>query len=543
MSFILDELCRRSRSQIPQSKVCYYYCRNDETGRTLQILLALTLALLEQLPGLKKTFYDWYKKHQASSMIHPGTDASKLTEFLTGIVGTLERPLYFVIDGLEECDRQSQHGVLEILKDLQRNTPKVKSVVSSRPQQEMFAQIGAKYQVHLSPNARRDEILTRYMVTSGLPDLSEDVQTYLIGSRSGGSWDWIKTIAALNDLVDHQRILSLISPFVSSIDFGDINRHQVRVAHQSVKDFVMEHLSPELTSCDSTIHRPTANDSSQELNAWAFNICTAYLLLDEVGQSDLFSDELTAIEALPPEIDLFEEETESTECNLSCTWETWEESMFCYDPIERGFGGFLVYSSCYWLNYLAETTTELDSCLERVEGICRAGSPRLRNWIQQYRRPGCTIQPRFLFEDELYDPLSIICLFGSESILWHVLANADFCKDVYHPHSARRAGEQLLQWGDLGRIPMLAVGTELWSQISKAQLSWLVISQWSIQDSTRRDWNAVFDLLRRKSGGLGPGPSAEELKAFALQRNCPTMGQLYDSERRPWDLRVGARMI
>lgn len=622
MAFIVDELCRRSRSQIPQSKVCYYYCRNDETGRTLQILSALTPALLEQLPGLKKTFYDWYKEHQASNNIDPGTDASKLTEFLTGIVGTLERPLYFVIDGLEECDRQSQRGVLELLTALQRNTPTVKSVVSSRPQQEMLAQIGAKYKVHLTPNARRDEIMTRYMVTTGLPDLSEDVQTYLMDRLSRmacGSAIWLKmmvdliachrisqigpmkrffdggslpttltqlydtllsryalddaenlnlartalkmlavayrplsiselawavalaihgaevsTIAALNDFVDHQRVLSLISPFVSLIDFGDIRRHQVRVAHQSVKEFIIEDLSPKLTSCDSTVHRLSANDSSQGLNAWAFNICTAYLLLDEVGQSDLFSDELTAIEALPPETDLFHENTKSAECDLSCTWETWEESMICYDPIERGFGGFLVYSSCYWLNHLAETTTELDSCLERVEGICRAGSTRLRNWIQQYRRPGCTIQPRFLFEDGLYDPLSITCLFGSESMLWHVLANADFCKDVYHTHSARRAVEQVLQWGDLARIQMLAaLRPELWLQISKAQLSWLVISQWSIKDSGRRDWDAVFDLLRRTGGGLGPGLSAEELKSFALQRNCPPMFQLYDTELRP----------
>ncbi|KAI7506532.1 hypothetical protein KC347_g7555 [Hortaea werneckii] len=303
----------------------------------------------------------------------------------------------------------------------------------------------------------------------------------------------------------------------------------------------MEHLSLNVTSYDSTSHRPSVNDSSQELNAWAFNICTAYLLLDEFGQSDLFSSELTAIEALPPETDLFEEETKGAKCDLSCTWETWEESMICYDPIERGFGGFLVYSSCYWLNHLAETTTELDSCLERVEDICRAGSTRLRNWIQQYRRPGCTIQPRFLFEDELYDPLSITCLFGSESMLWHVLANADFRKDVYHPHSVKRAVEQVLQWADLGRIPMLALRTEMWLQISKAQLSWLVMSQWSIQDAGRRDWDAVFDLLRRTGGGLGPGPSAEELRSFALQRNCPPMVQLYDTDRRPVYSRVGAR--
>ncbi|KAI7451892.1 hypothetical protein KC336_g11 [Hortaea werneckii] len=37
-------------------------------------------------------------------------------------------------------------------------------------------------------------------------------------------------------------------------------------------------------------------------------------------------------------------------------------------------------------------------------------------------------------------------------------------------------------------------------------LSWVVLSQWSIQDSGRRSWDAVFDFLRRHGDELGPGP-------------------------------------
>ena len=38
--------------QLPQPKICYYYCQDDETGHAVHLFPALTLALLEQLSGL-----------------------------------------------------------------------------------------------------------------------------------------------------------------------------------------------------------------------------------------------------------------------------------------------------------------------------------------------------------------------------------------------------------------------------------------------------------------------------------------------------------
>ncbi|KAK4900156.1 hypothetical protein LTR49_027520 [Elasticomyces elasticus] len=122
VAFIVDELRGRSSLQLPQPKICYYYCRDDETGNTTQILSALILVIFEHLPGLKKSFFDWYKANQASSHIDPGTNASKLAESLQDTIEELKRTIYIVIDGLDECDRQSQNTALKFIKSSQQKS-------------------------------------------------------------------------------------------------------------------------------------------------------------------------------------------------------------------------------------------------------------------------------------------------------------------------------------------------------------------------------------------------------------------------------------
>jgi len=35
IAFLIDELRRRSENQLPQPKICYHYCQNDETGQAI----------------------------------------------------------------------------------------------------------------------------------------------------------------------------------------------------------------------------------------------------------------------------------------------------------------------------------------------------------------------------------------------------------------------------------------------------------------------------------------------------------------------------
>lgn len=123
LTFLVDKLNQRSGCQIPRPKVCYYYCRDDETGQAVNILSGLILVLLEQLPGLKKTFYEWYKENQASGTLEPATGARKLGEFLEIVLATFDRMLFIVIDGLDECGRASRKTLLKVLENLRKKTP------------------------------------------------------------------------------------------------------------------------------------------------------------------------------------------------------------------------------------------------------------------------------------------------------------------------------------------------------------------------------------------------------------------------------------
>lgn len=161
-----------------------------------------------------------------------------------------------------------------------------------------------------------------------------------------------------------------------------------------------------------------------------------------------------AIEELPQEFDLFNDNEDPTDYDPCCTWEAWEENMIRYDPTDRGFGELFVYASCYWLEHFGAITVEPLPGLGNIENLCQAGSTRLQNWIKQNCRPECTIKPRFLFDSSLYDPLSITSLYGSEAMLRDMLESSDFGKDQFLPNPAIGATDQILQWGDLSRLTL-----------------------------------------------------------------------------------------
>jgi hypothetical protein len=129
--------------------------------------------------------------------------------------------------------------------------------------------------------------------------------------------------------------------------------------------------------------------------------------------------------------------------------------MMCYDPAESGFGEFFVYSSCHWLGHFGAIDNEHLPNLASIEFICEAGSTRLHNWIEQNCRPGCAIKSRFPFDSSLYDPLSITSLYGSESMLLHMLQKADFDHGRYNAEPAAAAADQISQWGDPVRLRLL----------------------------------------------------------------------------------------
>ncbi|KAI9739902.1 MAG: hypothetical protein M1818_004958 [Claussenomyces sp. TS43310] len=632
MAFLVDELRRRNECQIPQPKTCYYYCRDDETGQAIHIFSALILALLEQFSGLKKRFFEWYKQAQASGYFEPAAHIEKLEEFLQNILEAIDRPLFIIIDGLDECDRASRNGLLRFLNTLLQKTPRLKVILSCRPQEEILEQLGETAKINLSSDTERDSIIVQKTVERHLCYLSNGVQALVIESLSRlaqGSAIWTKmiielievrgiralrpmrlflreiplpgqlsrlylallsrytsndpenqelastalkilaitrrplsilelawgvalgsaqqevtTVAALAELVDHQRVMSLIQPFITHVDFRDTKKLQIGLVHQSAKEFIIKQLTSNQSGLQGQAISITAEQALiskriEILEGGILNICIKYLLLEEIGRIELFTEEQVAIEELPQEFDLFNDVGDSTDYDVRCTWEAWEENMIRYDPIDRSFGEFFVYASCHWLEHFGTITAEPLPDLRSVERLCQAGSIRLQNWIQQNCRPDCTIKPRFEFDSSLYDPLSITSLYGSAAMLRYMLEKSDFDNENFLPEPAVGAADQIFQWGDFSRIRMLFLEGNVKHQLQNLDFFRLVMRRWFYSDEHGQDWDLMFDLINNVLDKVIEEQWGNELLCKAAGMGCmPILRRLFDRAQDEAELRA-----
>jgi hypothetical protein len=616
MAYLVDELSRRNVHQLPQPKVCYYYCRNDETGQAIHIFPSLILSLLEQLPGLKKSFFEWYKEAQASGIFDPAKNVKKLEEALQNILEAVDRTVFVIIDGLDECDRASRNNLLKFLRTLMQKIPGFKVILSSRPQEEILKLLDGTARIDLASNSQRDRIIVEKTVENKLSHLSAKVKELVIEKLSHlaqGSAIWTKmvielievrgimafdpmerflrkmplpgqlselyttlisrycsndpenqelarvalkllaashralsilelswavtlntnehvtTVTTLAKLVDHQRVMSLIYPFIAHIDFNDLKRRQVRLIHQSVKEFVLEQWTldqPCIQDLSLAENGRTISDQrAGSLEAFILNVCIRYLLLEDIGNESLFSEEQVAIFELPQGSELFTDNIEPIDFDRYHSWESWEEDMIHYDPTERGFGEFFVYASCYWLEYFGAVAIQPFPSLASIEDLCQARSTRLSNWTEQNCRPDCAINPRFPLDGDLHDPLSITSLYGSETMLLYMLENSEFSKEKYFEDPAMRAADQIILWGDVSRLRILLSHPKLGRQLQNIEFFQLIIKNWMHPPANRHHWDLVFDLVNDFSDQMVQEQWGNELLCIAAGVGCMPMVQ------------------
>ncbi|OOQ91417.1 NACHT domain protein [Penicillium brasilianum] len=378
MAFIVDQLFQRKDDQLPNPKICYYYCRNDETGNALAVLSALLLSLLQQLPGLKRQFWDWYNEAQTHRSYDPAASVGNLEQFLKRILEAINRPIFFVIYGIDECEKVSIRRLLRFLRNLSANISGLRILLSSRPQEKVLSQLGDAARVILGSNAQRDrevraliikelsplaqgsaiwtkmtvqllklrdlstkDQIRRFVKQAALPqNLSKlyasllarcirvDFENFQLATTSLKAVtlsvaDNVTTVHALSKLVDHRRILGLIHPFVTCVDFNDVKKYQVRLIHQSVKefilhDFISNYLRPQYSASRATSH-VLVDQCYETPEAFILGICIRYLLLNEIAIRDLFSKEQVALAELPSEYDIFSDSEESLNYDPNCT--------------------------------------------------------------------------------------------------------------------------------------------------------------------------------------------------------------------------------
>ncbi|KAL2202401.1 hypothetical protein CC79DRAFT_1361506 [Sarocladium strictum] len=499
MSFLIDELYQRKQHQLPQPVVLYHYCQSDETGDILQILSSLILSFLSQLEGLKKPFFEWYQQALRLGNVQPATNVHKLSELFQRLASEVDRPLCLLIDGLDECTPTARGALLELLKNLSQKTHGLKVVLASRPWEEILDQLEGMPKVFLGQNAERDRIITEKTIETKLPRLTSDIRqlvTDRLSALAQGCAIWtkmtveliaarkilsygplqlqavarrrlsileiawavalhtggpdVRTVAEVSALVDHQCIIGLIQPFIAAIDHHDLKKRQVSLVHQSVKDFVLSHWSTLDPNRSTTT---TAGQSSgaapldpSRLEERIMGLCVRYLLLDEINQVHLLSDEQIVIEELQQDPSIFDDDNGGAQHTLDSSWENWEEGMIRYDPADRGFGEFFVYASCYWISHYGSVDADPLPELDNVQSLCQPNSLRLLNWTSQNSRPDCVLKARFEFDGKVYDTLSITSLYGSEPLLAKMVETSNISSEDFLPNTSMLAAEQILQW-------------------------------------------------------------------------------------------------
>lgn len=197
MAFIRDELSRRSECQLPKPKICFYYCRDDETGKASSIYSGLLLSLLGELPGLKKPFVGWYQDAQQAGIHNPAADPAILEGLLQKTLEEIDRPIFFLIDGLDECDRASRKRLLGFLDASIHRCSRLKILLSSRPHEEILECINGSAQIELGYDAGRDALIVHKTVETQLHYLSPKVKALVmkeLSKRAQGSAIWTKMV-------------------------------------------------------------------------------------------------------------------------------------------------------------------------------------------------------------------------------------------------------------------------------------------------------------------------------------------------------------
>lgn len=162
-------------------------------GTAIFIVSTLILQLLQQFPGLKKVFsVERYREAQVSGDFDPAANIQTLQVFLEEILEAVDRPLFFVIDGLDECERLSRNQLLKLLTNLSHRSQNLKVILPSRPEGEILQRLRESPKIEMGSNAERDAVIVRKRVEDSLDYLAENVQALII-SRA----------ADLAELVDH----------------------------------------------------------------------------------------------------------------------------------------------------------------------------------------------------------------------------------------------------------------------------------------------------------------------------------------------------
>ena len=312
-----------------------------------------------------------------------------------------------------------------------------------------------------------------------------------------------QSVEKLEEFIEEERALRLLQPFLPQIDENDHKRRQVTLVHYSLKELILQEAPSKRWGEEKNelknqkAIQKHAEQRQKDLEGFMMQICIKYLLLKEIDDCELFSEEQIAFqewEALPGIENLNEaewSEKESTSKPYEESDKDKDDEATIYNPTERGFGDFFVYSSCYWLDHLRSASDDVINIPEILR-ICSLGSKRFRNWTSQVCRPDCTIMPKFEVESLYVNSLCVMSLYGSEAALKRLLSHKGVDFDIY---CVKRCRNLIIHYGDISRLCILFRDERFGSYIRDIGVFQLMMHQWSLVGKETSRWECGFNLI------------------------------------------------
>ncbi|KAH7035969.1 uncharacterized protein B0I36DRAFT_265433 [Microdochium trichocladiopsis] len=398
--------------------------------------------------------------------------------------------------------------------------------------------------------------------------------------REGSPPDSALCVADLAAIVDPDRLLDFLNPFIVSADVnhGDEHARQVRLNHHSVREHVLQS-SPQQwaqLAANSRLARNQAQIDSRkaELHGQLARQCVRYLLIDDLKSLDLFTaedkntqafDEMGGLglmegcfmedhkdDPAPETVAATRLDYDEVPHQEPTILSDAEAEQGYYNPTDRGFGQFFVYASCYWLEHMHKANIQLPVYLADVLSLADERNSWAQNWWKQFYRPDCTVK-----EDEsrqrphFHDVLTLLSLYGSDSQLReavsHQLSSATGYDDTARRMSPfSNAISEVLRIGNPERLPLLLPHERGRDLKEVADLFWLVLENWARDhrmetrsgDNEDGKYGPVFDHMLRASDLLIDQNWGNELLCMAASHGClPVIRRLFSAAKESVPLR------
>lgn len=356
----------------------------------------------------------------------------------------------------------------------------------------------------------------------------------------------VTTVEGLKDYVDTERLLGLLSPFVSILNSkGDetpgVKRQSVHLVHQSLRELVLQ--SPprswaQRQPFSDSIATKTIPERRSELHGKFVRDCVRYFFMEDIENRQLLSEEQDLAQTLDgmPGMDVFDDDSDIDVSSPKDEPQNIPEPSF--DPFENGFGGFFIYASCYWLHHLRKVERRHGPDLETVVSLSTAGTRRSDNWWEQFHRPECTFRPdESQARPTMLDPFTILSLYGQESLLQDLLRDCDQ-DSILVQDQQKHAVIAILRMGDLNRLPILIQlkpGEDLYHCV---RLFEEVLHHWSqhhlnLSPESQKRFDVIFDHMAGMADAMVEQQWGNSILCRASSFGCiPFLERLFSAAAR-----------